>query len=126
MYTIRTIFPFLGELRGERGELWNFWGFCYSQCGPTKFSLRSHWVLNGFSTCSQVPIEFPNICAIAHHFVTYALHNIVFLESIWANSGTYMWSEYFNIKGFESFRTFFEPMKEVDCKKNLNLEWTPN
>jgi hypothetical protein len=62
---------------------------------------------------------------IAHHFVTYALHSIVLLEPKWANSGTYMWSEYFNIRGFESFRTFFGPMKEADCKKNSELVMNP-
>jgi hypothetical protein len=125
MHTIGTVFPFWGEWGGGRRGLWNFWGFCYSQCGPTKFSLCSHWVLSGFSTCSQVPVEFPNIWSIAHHFVTYALHSIVLLEPKWANSGTYMWSEYFNIRGFESFRTFFGPMKEADCKKKSELVMNP-
>jgi len=89
---------------------------------PNVVQPSSYSVHIEFSMGSQLPIDFPNICSIPHHFVTYALHSIVLLEPIWANSGTYMWSEYFNIRGFESFRTFFEPMKEADCKKILNLE----
>jgi hypothetical protein len=121
----KFFFKVLGRLGGK--VCVGFFELLSSHQVPNVFSLSSHWgpiKFLKFSICS------PNMFPVAHHFVPYALPNVVFLEPILVAKyiGTYVikcleWLHLFWGESKKIWLFYNEPIKETHCKKQiLSLE----